>query len=153
MHSFSVTTAATIRFSESLEDRSSAFYNELAERWAEKAETFLTFARDGQKNKTQVIRTYQETISDAYEASYSFEGLVLENYEVDTTLAKDASIVKDLETALALEERACAFYLDVAARSEALLATIPRAFKQVVKKRSRRKSKLESMLEEITAGS
>ena len=153
MDNLSVTTAATIRFSELLEDRSSAFYNELAERWPEEAETFLAFSKEDKKNKTQVIRTYQETISDAYEASYSFKGLVLEDYEVDTELVKDASMAEGLKTAIALEEKACAFYLDLAARSESLLATIPRAFKQVAKKRSRRRSKLESLLEETAAGS
>jgi rubrerythrin len=149
----SVTTAATIRFSELLEDRSSAFYNELAGRCPEKADTFLAFATESIKNKTLVTRTYQETISDAYEASYSFEGLVLEEYVVDTELAKGASLAEGLKTAIGLEEKACAFYLDVAARSEALLATIPRAFKQAAKKRDRRRSKLESLLEETTAGS
>ena len=153
MDNLSVTTAATIRFSELIEDRSSAFYNELAERWADKTETFLAFSKESKKNKTQVVRTYQETISDAYEASYSFEGLILKNYEFDTELVKDASMAEGLKTAIALEEKACAFYLDVAARSESLLATIPRAFKQVAKKRSRRRSKLESLPEEATAGS
>lgn len=153
MDNLSVTTAAIISFSEELEDRSSTFYEELAERWAENKETFLTFAKDGKKNKTQVIRTYQETISDALEASYSFEGLDLRGYAVETTLAAEADYVDALKMAIALEEKACAFYLDVAERSESLLATIPRAFKRVAKKRSKRKLKLESLLKAAGAGS
>lgn len=147
MEGAGVTTAAIIRFSEHLEDLSSAFYETLAEQWAEHRETFLAFARDGGKNKTQVVRTYQETISDAYEASYSFEGLSLRDYEVDTTPGKDASLVESLERAIALEEMACAFYGDVAERSQALLATIPRAFKRVAQKRSKRRSSLEALLQ------
>ena len=52
-----------------------------------------------------------------------------------------------LEMAVALEENACVFYLDVAQRSESLLAIIPGAFKRVAKKRGKRKAKLESLLD------
>ena len=153
MGSAGLTTAAIIRYSENLEDDSSAFYETLAERWPAHKEAFLAFARDGKKNKTQVVRTYQETISDAYEASYSFEGLSLRDYEFDTSLRQETSLMEGLESALALEEQACAFYLDVAERSKALLATIPRAFTRVAKKRSQRKSSLEALLQETKAGS
>jgi rubrerythrin len=149
MDSLSVTTAAIISFSEKLEDDSSTFYEALAERWPEQKDTFLAFAKEGGKNKTQVVRTYQETISDALEASYSFEGLDLAAYAVETKPRKDATYAEALKMALALEDKACAFYVDVAERSEALLATIPRAFKRVAKKREQRKSKLEALLENV----
>jgi rubrerythrin len=71
----------------------------------------------------------------------------LGDYVVETTLAEDASYTDALEMAVALEEKACAFYLDVAQRSESLLATIPGAFKRVAKKRGKRKAKLESLLD------
>jgi rubrerythrin len=145
-----LTTAAIIRYSENLEDDSSAFYERLAERWPEHKDAFLTLARDGKKNKTQVVRTYQETISDAYEASYSFEGLSLGDYDVDTSLSEDTGLMEGLERALALEDQACAFYLDVAERSKGLLATIPRAFARVAKKRSKRKSAIEALLQETS---
>jgi len=148
MGSVGLTAAAIISFIEELEDTSSAFYAALAERWPKHQETFLMFARDGEKNKTQVVRTYQETISDAYEATFSFEGLDLGDYEVETTLDEDASLAESLKMALVLEETACAFYLDVAKRAESLLATIPRAFRRVEKKRSKRKLKMETLLEE-----
>jgi hypothetical protein len=45
-----------------------------------------------------------------------------------------------------MEDRACDFYLEVAERSESLLATIPRAFRRVAKKRNKRKARLERML-------
>jgi DNA replication initiation complex subunit (GINS family) len=149
----SITTAAIIRFSENLEDSSSAFYAELAERWPEEEERFRAFAKDGNKNRRQIVRTYQETISDAYEASYSFEGVDLESYAIDTALSYSADFAADLELATALENTACAFYLDVAARSESLLATIPRAFKRVAAKRNQRKQDLETMLKEARASS
>jgi rubrerythrin len=141
-----LTTAAIISFSESLEDGSSAFYGELAERWPDQQDSFRAFALEGKKNKTLVVRTYQETISDALEASYCFEGLNLGQYETKIRPAETASLVECLEQAVTLEETAYAFYLDVAERSESLLATIPRAFKRVAKKRNKRKTHLEELL-------
>jgi len=153
MESLNVTASAIISFTERLEDRSSAFYEELADRWVEGKETFLAYAKESKKNKTQVVRTYQETITDALEACFSFEGLDLRDYEVETALAKDASYVEALGVAIELEERACAFYLDVAERSESLLATIPRAFRRVAKKRGKHKLELQSLRDKATAGS
>lgn len=146
MDSGSLTTAAIISFCERLEDDSSTFYEELGNRWPEHMDTFQAFVRDGKKNKTQVVRTYQETISDALEASYAFEGLDLAAYAADTSVAADVSYTVALACAIKLEETAIAFYQDIAASSESLLATIPRAFKRVAKKRSKRRDDLEAML-------
>jgi rubrerythrin len=145
MDSLPVTTSAIISFVGQLEDGSSAFYEQMADRWAENKETFLAFAKESRKHKTQVTRTYQETITDALEACFSFEGLDLRDYTVGTALAKGASYADALEMAIELEEKACAFYLDVAERSESLLATIPRAFRRVAKKRDQRKLALQSL--------
>ena len=49
--------------------------------------------------------------------------------------------------AIGLEEKANEFYLDVAERSQSLLATIPRAFRRVAKKRNGRRLKLQSLLD------
>ena len=147
MENGSLTAAAIVSFCEELEDKSSAFYDELAERWAENRETFQGFSKGGGKNKTWVVRTYQETISDALEASYAFEGMDLGDYVVETALAEGAGYADALKIALALEEKACEFYLEVAERSESLLATIPMAFKRVARKRNTRKAKLQSLLD------
>jgi len=148
MSNVSQTTAAIIGFAEELEDRSSAFYDELAERWPENRDAFQTFSKEGGKNKGWVIRTYQETISDALEANFCFEGLNLDDYTIETTLAEDASYTDALKTAIALEEKSCAFYQEVAKRSKSLLATIPMAFKRVAKKRDKRRLRLQSMLDQ-----
>jgi rubrerythrin len=141
----SITTATIISFCETLEDRSGAFYEVLAERWADHRQLFQGFIEESQKNKVQVVRTYQETISDALEASYSFEGMNLDDYEIDMSLSADASHTDMIEKALVMEERAVAFYEQAAERSESLLATIPRAFRRVAKNRTRRKAKLKAL--------
>ncbi len=153
MEEQNLTASAIISFSEQLEDRSTAFYEQLAARFAEHKDTFLGFAEGSQKHKVWVTRTYQETISDALEACFCFEGLPLSDYEVEPSLAKNAGYADALAAALELEERAIQFYRDVAQRSESLLATIPGAFRRVAKKRSGRKLKLESLQKAAGSGS
>jgi len=159
MENLNVTASAIISFTEKLEDSSSAFYGELAERWSENKqpptpfgkgdkEVFLNFVKESGKNKTSIVRTYRETITDALEAGFSFEGLDLKDYAVETTLAEDASYTDALKAAIDLEKKACQFYSDVAERSRSLLATIPIAFSRVAKRRDKRKLELQSMLDE-----
>lgn len=145
MEESNVTAAAVISFIERLEDASSEFYKDLASRWPEHHEQFSSFARDCDRNKAQVIRTYQETISDALDATFSFKGLKLEDYVLDASLPTDAGYVDALRTAGELEEKACAFYLTAAERAS-LLATIPRSFKRVATRRAKRKARLGLLL-------
>ena len=142
-----VTAASVISFVERLEDQSTAFYKGLAERYPEGRDAFREFAESGQKDKRAIVRTYRETVSDALETGFSFQGLDLNAYETDTHLAEDAGIHEALDQALALEERAAAFYRDVAERSRSLLATIPMAFRSAAKRRERRKAILRKMQE------
>ena len=145
MRDLPVTASAIISFTQALEDRSAMFYEELAERFPEHQETFERFAKDCGKHKVQITRTYQETITDALEAGFSFVGLKMEDYEVDLTLAESPNLVEALKAAIGLEEQAIAFYEKVADLSESLLATIPRAFRRVAKRRARCKSALASL--------
>jgi rubrerythrin len=148
-----VTASAIISFTEKLEDRSTAFYQQLAGRFTEQEATFLGFAKEGGKNKTLVVRTYRETISDALEACFSFEGVDLAAYRARTTgHLDDVALSPDYAAALAaaveLEEQAIGFYQDVAKRSQSLMATIPMAFRRVAKTRGKRKLELQTLLEE-----
>jgi len=143
------TASAIISFVEKLEDNSSRFYEDLAERYVESRETFLAFAKESKKNKVLVTRTYQETITDAIEACFSFRGLNLSDYLAETTLTEDTSYSSALKMAVELEEKASKFYLDVAEQSKSLLATIPRAFKIVAEIRNNRKLKLKSLVDKL----
>jgi len=144
------TASAVISFAEKLQDNTSKFYKELAEKYAENKETFLSFAIESRKNKVLVIRTYQETITDALEACFSFKGLNLNDYTVETRLTEETSYSDALKMAMKLEQNASKFYLDIAERSESLLATITRAFRKVAERRSNRKPKLRSLFEDLT---
>jgi len=143
-----VTASTIISFAKKLEEDSSRFYERLAEKFAENRETFLSFARESERNKELVARTYQETITDALEACFSFKGLNLNDYIVETTLTEDTRYSDGLTMAVQLEVKAGKFYSDVAERSKSLLATIPRAFREVAERRNGRKLRLKSLLDD-----
>ena len=150
MEESNATASAIISFAEKLEDKSAEFYKKLAERYTENKETFLAFAKESEKNKVQVTRTYQETITDALEACFSFEGLNLSDYIVETKLTEHMNYSDALKMAIELEEKAGRFYSNVAELSKALLATIPRMFRKVAEKRSSCKLTLNPLLDKAT---
>ena len=140
-----VTASAIISFAERLEDASSRFYEELAEKYAQGKETFLSFSKESRKNKVLVIRTYQENITDALEACF-IKGLNLSDYLAETTLTEGMSYSDALKAAIELEEKASKFYSDAAELSKSLLATIPMTFRKVAERRNNRKLKLNYSL-------
>jgi rubrerythrin len=147
MENSTLTASAIMSFAEKLEDDSAAFYEELAARFDEGREVFLGFAKASKKNKTHLVRTYQETISDALEATFSFEGLELADLDFETGLTGDTGFREALEVAVRIEEEASRLYTQVAEQAQSLLATIPRAFSRVAKERSARGESLRSMLD------
>lgn len=142
------TASIVINFAQDLEENSAAFYRKLAENFPEAREAFLSFAENSRRNKILVTRTYQETITDAIEACYSFKNLNMDDHVIQTSVPERTSYSDALRAAMHLEEKACKFYSDVADRCSSLLATIPRAFKKAAHERSARKLKLESMLQQ-----
>jgi hypothetical protein len=140
-----LTASAIISFSTNLEARSAGFYRELGKRFPQHERTFAGWAAECEKSSMQVTRTYQETITDALEAGFSFSGLRLAAYEVDLDMPPGIDLDQAVEKVVALEEQAIAFYQDVAERSASLLATIPRAFRRAVRTRRRRLEKLEAL--------
>jgi rubrerythrin len=147
MENSTLTASAIMSFAEKLEDDSAVFYSMLAARFDEGKEVFLGFAKESKKNKTHLIRTYQETISDALEASFSFEGLELTEFDFEVGLAKDTGFKDALKVALEIEEEAAELYVHIAEQAQSLLATIPRAFSRVAKKRRARRQVLQTMLD------
>ncbi len=140
-----LTTSAIMSLVEKLEEDSAAFYEKLASRFEEGRGVFLEFAEESRKNKIHLVRTYQETISDALEATFSFQGLDLSGLEV--AMPEDISLQEALEMARSLEQKASSLYARIAEQSQSLLATIPRAFLRVARKREARIETLQEMLE------
>jgi rubrerythrin len=143
-----ITASIIISFSRRLQEDSARFYEELAERFPDQRRVFEGYARRCERNGTQIVRTYQETITDALEAGFAFEGLSLSEYRIDVELPDEVDLDEAVDRALQLEERAVAFYREVADRSRSLLATIPRAFDRVAKRRGRRIADLKALEED-----
>jgi rubrerythrin len=143
-----LTASAIMSYAEKLEEDSAAFYERLAERFEHRRESFLRFAKESKKNGTHLVRTYQETITDALEASYAFEGLVLPGFDFEALSVGDTSFEEALGMALEIEQEVPALYSKIADLAQALLATIPRAFRRVAKNRRARQEVLQSMLNE-----
>jgi rubrerythrin len=140
------TASTVITFSARLQEESERFYRGLAERFPEHGATFRGLAEACARNGKHVTRTYRETVTDALETGYSFEALDLAAYDAVLAVPGDGGLADALAAAITLEERAIAFYQEAARSSEAFLATIPRAFRQVAKKRMRRRALLQDML-------
>ncbi len=140
-----VTTSDVIGFIERLEDDSSKLYYEMAEKYPCQKDIFLKYAEECEKSKILVTRTYQETITDALEACFSFKGLELEEHKIEIYVPKKTSFAEDLKRAIGMEEKAIKFYEEVIECSRGLLATIPNAFKKAAKIRSRRTLELEKL--------
>jgi hypothetical protein len=140
------TTSGVISFAERLEERSALLYERLSEQFPAHADLFGSLAREDKMNKVMLTRTYQETVTDALETGFSFEGLNL-NDAIPEGMWKDLpELGAAVNNAIVLERASVAFYGDIAARSQTLLSTIYTAFRKVGKARSNRLPKLETLL-------
>ena len=146
MSSPAITAAVIISRTAALQDRSAELYRQLAAQFAEHAEDLLAFAERCERNKVQIVRTYQETVSDALETGFAFAGLSLPDPLATDAVAQAVDWPTAARGAIALEEQAITFYEQVAEACESLLATIPGAYRRVIKTRKRRIEELKGMV-------
>jgi len=140
------TASETVSFARELETESAKFYENLAQKYAQGKEIFLSFAKENNKNIVQTERAYFGVISDAIEGCFSFKGIDTDNYSIETTLSEGRSYADALNMAVALEEKIVKFYVDAAEVSKSLMADVPQAFERIAKKRNERILKLKSLL-------
>ena len=139
------TASEGITLSKKLESGSADFYEDLAQRYNEGAEVFLSFAKENKKNIIQIDRAYYGVITDAIEGGYAFN-IDPDNYSLETSIKDGTDYAEALKQALEIENTIIKFYTDAAEQSRGLMADVPRAFTLVVKKRAGRLDKLESLL-------
>ncbi len=139
------TASQVINFAVELEDKSAKFYEDLAEKFKQYKEVFLSFVKENKKNKLFVQRVYNEVVSDALETGFSFEDLGVDDYLIEINLAEDVSLPDVLKKALDIEAKIERFYLNAAKKSKSFLADVPRVFEKIGKKRGERKEKLKSL--------
>ena len=147
-----ITASAVISFSEGLEDSASAFYEALSAMFPAHGDVFLGFVDESRKNKVLLTRTYRETVSDALETGFAFEGLRLDPRLVAPALSGGTGLAEALQAAVDMEEGATRFYQEVAELSRSLLATIPRAFRRAARWRDQRRGVLQSIADESVIG-
>jgi len=141
------TASEGISLAKKLENESAKFYQDLARRYPQKAELFLSFAQKNKKNATQIERVYYEGITDAIEGGYCFD-INPDEYAFAIELPSETAYPDALNRAVGIEEKIIKFYSDAADQSKPLMADVPRAFEMVAKKRSERVPKLKTLLKD-----
>lgn len=140
------TVSAVMGFAKKIEDDATRVYEQFAEKYPDKKETFLAFAKEGEKNKTQFSRVYQEIITDQFvEACFSCNEIIPEDYETKIELTATANLAKDLSSAIEMEVKAAKFYRVSAEKLKTLLKDISRVFEKIARIREDRESKLKSL--------
>lgn len=139
------TASEGITFAKKLENDSAAFYENLAQRQAGDAGTFLTFAGENKKNIVQVERAYYGVITDAIEGCFAFN-IDPAEYALETAVRDGADYAAILGQAVEMEKTIIKFYSDAAEQSKSLMADVPRAFIMIARKRASRLEKLGSLL-------
>ena len=141
------TVSEMMGLAKKLEDEATRVYEQFAEKYPDKKEIFLSFAKEGQKNKTQFSRVYQEIITDQFvEACFSCKGIFTEDYETKIEITKTLNLAKDLSSAIDMEDKAVKFYRLAAEQLKTLLKDISRVFEKIAKIREGRECKLKSAI-------
>ena len=141
------TASAVVSFATRSEEETARFYEQLAVRYPQGKDAFLTLSKENRKNKVTVERAYYGVISDALEAAYAFkEGLNPESYAVEGGLAEGASYADAVKAAIEKERRIQSLYRESAELSEGLMADVTRVFQVMAKKREDRLAKLNALV-------
>lgn len=143
------TASEIVKFAGELEEKSANFYEKMAERFPERKDIFLSFAKENRKCKKMVQRAYSEVVSDALETGFSFEGMESGKYLIETNFSQNDNVRLLLNKALEMEKKIQKFYLDAAEKSKSLLADVPRVFERIGKKREERKHKIKDLQEVV----
>lgn len=139
------TASEVINFAKKLENESASFYRDLSQRYAKGEGILLSFAKENDKNVTQIERAYYGVITDAIKSCFAFN-INPDEYTFKTELAEMASYSDALDKVAEMEEKIISFYTDAAEQSKSLMADVPRTFALIAKKRGNRESKLKSLL-------
>ena len=139
------TMAAVMTFVSKIENDSSRFYQDHAEKYPELRDAFLSCVKENKKFEKQVKQTYYGVITDTLESNFAFEGLDTDDYDLTLTLPESADSSQAKERAIETEETIKRFYLRAAELSDSLMADIPRLFKKIAKKREERSNALTSL--------
>jgi len=138
------TAASVISFAREIEEDGAAVYENLAQRFPEHRELFLSFTAENHKNIKNVERAYYGVISDALEGCFSFN-VDSADYDFEKSTKYSATYKDEVVKALDMEEKTAAFYAATGEQSKGLLADVPRMLLLIARKRGERVEKLRGM--------
>jgi len=139
------TMAGVMSFVSKIENDSSSFYRNYAEKYPELESIFLSWNKENSKFEKNIKRTYYGVITDTLESNYAFQGLDTDDYNFETQLPENVDSSEAGKKAREIEETIKNFYLKAAQLSDGLMADIPRLFRKIAKKREERCQSLESL--------
>lgn len=139
------TMAAVMSFVSKIENDTSSFYQDYADKHHELKEIFLFWANENKKFEKMVKQTYFGVITDAIESNFSFGDLNTDNFKIETILPENANLNAAKKRAQEIEDTIKDFYLKAAQLSEGLMADIPRLFIKIAKKREERSRSIDSL--------
>ena len=139
------TASEGISLAKKLESDSAQFYEALAQKFPQGAETFKVLAKENKKSISQTETAYFGVITDAIEGCFAFH-LDPENYVVNVETSGISSYKNALNQAVKIEENIIKFYTEAAEQSKSLMADVPRTFSLIARKRGERLSKLNSLI-------
>jgi len=138
------TAAAVISHLESLEEASAECYEQWASRLPRFEEGLRALAKENRKNRVRIRQAYYNSVTDALETAFSFEGLTAEIEIPEPGLTSTLSEV--LQAALRMENEIQAFYERAAACSRLLLADVSRVMGRLAQSREPRRAQIQSAL-------
>ncbi|RLI46615.1 hypothetical protein DRO69_02685 [Candidatus Bathyarchaeota archaeon] len=143
-----ITTASgVISYIGKVEENSAKLYENLAQKYPEDGETFLSLAKENRRNKKSIEYAYYGVISDKLEACFCFENLDTDNYSIKTELPEEINYPDALKKLIDLEEKIQRFLLDAAKQLKSLVPDVSFIFERVGKKRAKRVTTLKSLLD------
>jgi hypothetical protein len=138
------TASEVISFCKKLENDSAKLYRDLSIKYLKDQDFFTSLAKENEGNIVQIERAYYGVISDAIEGGFAFD-IESDAYAFEVALPQAVSYADALAKAGAIEEKILKFYADASHQSDSLMADVPRAFRQVAKKRESRLAKLKQL--------
>jgi rubrerythrin len=138
------------RFAEKIEGEAVEFYGNLAknEKEASLRALFQSFAKENSASIKLLNRVFQESITDAFETSVSFD-LNPDDYLIDPALQESTTSDKTLNKAIEFEMKVCTFYQDAEKQSSYMFPDISLALRRTARKKAERQSKLSNHLKEL----
>ena len=138
------TASSVINYIAKIETDSAVFYNRCADRSDECKDLYKSLAKENKKFGKRIKKVYYNSVTDALETNFSFQGLhaALDVPETDTAL----SVTDQLKMCLQLEANIQSFYDQAADLSKGLLDDVNRVMKRISAAREKRKEDLQSRL-------